>query len=533
MAFEEQFSQISEFAQAKIALEQENTRRRKLDRIADETRERQTALYEVQLQEAKQATQSTQMKLDAARLEQKHTSNLASAWVAMMDETDSNETAARKGAGKGRMTTTIGSREQTASLTPDGRVVMGASSLRPMEDTGLGDNRVLFRDETGAGWVEDPTGVRVRVPEPSYTVQYKVPGASSTAKDAYREALMNAARESPGSIEIFAKISEALVRSQDMPEHLKLANDHTRYLLSGGAGGGGRGGARDIEYTNKLFTARNNGWKLVEDTLQTESPEAVDKKWNTNDAAVKTQLGALGDQMSQIIGRLNAGSSIVAALEKARSQFDAKSTAQAMLAGGTAFMGIVQGITGGSTGVEASGEELTAAKRRLVELSQLFQQNAAQLRDQSEARAHDTDVAVGRQGFAAELYGETFSLTSDPFGSAKTAVDVTRGVYGNVHNVWPRVQATEEFKSYANLPLSATAEEVKSIKNKLLAKYRELLPSEITSDNTLFAHTASVFNSSADKARQFRLSPLYQVGPPVPDTAAPTSVTKRSPFNGM
>jgi hypothetical protein len=524
MAFEEQFSQISEFAQAKIALEQERIRIKKLDRIAEETRTRQTELFDVQLRQARQQADDNQRKLDMAQLEQKHTADLASAWVAMMDETDQNETLSRKGAGTGRITTTTGSREQTASLTPDGRVVVDASSLRYMEDTGRGgDNRILFQAENGSGWVEDPTGVRVRVPEPSYTVQYKVPGASSTAKDAYRQALVAAAREAPGAIDIFAKISEALVRSQDMPEHLKLANDHMRYLLSGGAGGGGRGGAQDIEYANKLFTARNNGWKLVEDTLKSESPEAIDKKWDTNDAAVKTQLGAISEQIGQVIGRLGAGASIVAAVEKAQGRIAAGKQVADMLAAGADLMGAVGDITSGTASVTAKEADLKTAKGKLVQLSQLYQQNAAQLRDQHEARMHESDVAAGRQGFAASLYEETFRKTSDPFASSRITIATTQEIYGEVHNVWPRIQASAEFQAYTNLPLSANTEEVKAARDRLLAKYRSVLPTNITSRDDVFAYTVDVFNSAADQARRFRLSPIYQVAPAIPDANAPLS----------
>lgn len=308
MAFEEQFSQISEFAQAKIALEQERTRIKKLDRIAEETRQRQTELFDVQLRQAQQAAQSTQMKLDEARLEQKHTSALASAWVAMMGETDENETLARKGAGTGRMTTTVGSREQTASLTPDGRVVVGASSLRPMEDTGRGgDNRVLFQAENGSDWVEDPTGVRVRVPEPSYTVQYKVPGASSTAKDAYRKALVDAARESPAAIQLFSQISQAFVTAENMPKHLKMADESALALLQyrqNKAAGVGSSSENSVEAARaiKMYT---DGAAILETEVAPETADDIQKAGDGARTAIKDKAAMLATRIGQNIGLLN------------------------------------------------------------------------------------------------------------------------------------------------------------------------------------------------------------------------------------
>ena len=508
MAFEEQFSQISEFAQAKIALEQENTRRRKLDRIADETRDRTIELSDVQLRQAKQQAEDTQRKLDLAQLEQKHTSSLASAWVAMMDETDQNETVARKGAGTGSITT-HGTRmslageyqNQTDMLSADGTVVETASSLLPPYVSLA--NEVAFggplpADDTPGRRVETSRGTR----------QYNVRGASSSAKDAYRQALIAAARESPAAIQIFSQISTAFANQQNLPEHLKLADEYTRFQIAGGANGGGST-SKNIELTNKLFTARNHGRELLDEKLKTDSPAEVLKRADRREETVKQQLTLIGQQFSQKIAEMGAGAAITAAAEKAASSLAARESVAAMLSGARDLAKLGSQLMDGTVSPNAKLENLAGRKQELAQLMGVFQQNADGLLELNNLREHEMSVASGREAFSRNVYDAEFEATYDPFGAAKVAAETAQDVYGNIHAAWPRIQANAAFREYTDLPLSATPQEEALAREKLTKVIKDTLPPALSGDKLKGPHTMAALEREADRARIQKRAPLF------------------------
>jgi hypothetical protein len=168
------------------------------------------------------------------------------------------------------------------------------------------------------------------VPEPSYTVQYKVPGASSTAKDAYRKALIDAAREAPASIQIFSQISEAFVRQQNLPEYLKLSNESMRALTDAREGKLAGTQGMSLEDQNRQADLYRKGHSVLIDAISPEKPSDIQKRGDDQTELIKNNQSALASSINQKLGMLALNAEIApAVLAKAT---DPKADAAAMQA---------------------------------------------------------------------------------------------------------------------------------------------------------------------------------------------------------
>lgn len=526
MAFEEQFSQISEFAQAKIALEQEQTRRRKLDRIAEETRQRQTELFDVQLRQARQQADDNQRKLDMAQLEQKHTADLASAWVAMMGEADKNETLSRKGAGTGSITTRTGSREQTAILSPSGRVVVSESAMGPVDTAVIEALDALGRPL--------PSDARQRVYQAERVVQYKVPGASSTAKDAYRQALIAAAREAPGAIEIFAKISQAHVQAENMPEQLKLANESVRALMDyrEGKTAGGRGGM-SLEDQKRQYDLYNSGLQQVKSTISPETPADIIKRGEEQRMLLKDKQAAQATSIGQKVSLLNLNAEVndatKVAVDKAKKPNATSFDYQALLTAALTATGTIRKT------FEAGSPEGTAYQDLVTEIG-AYRDNIIKLEEAK--RANDSEVQTLHQQYAygTTLYDEYIGQGMNHNVAAQRAGMLTNEVSLKAAAVERKLMVNPDYVNPADPETGGLkAAAVQAVDNAVSAAYGGTVssPEAVTVRQLLIRKMAdkgltSIFKTQ-DLGTTGSASKEIVAPPPPPPTPAPLAPKAAAP----